>query len=115
MCSSRFDPAQMEIRAVVSLDRRGNINPMPPAMIPFLQSTLRGALATLAINWQGMPQEDVVVPAGRFQAFKVELSSADGGPDRSTVWIALESRIPVKASTLMAEMGGATLSAELLP
>ncbi len=58
-------------------------------------------------------KEEVTVPAGRFEAFKVELSSADGGPDRSTVWIARESRVPVKASTLMAEMGGATLTAEL--
>lgn len=48
-------------------------------------------------------------------AFKVELSSADGGPDRSTVWIAKDTRKPVKSSTLMAEMGGATLTAELLP
>jgi len=60
-------------------------------------------------------KEEVTVPAGRFEAFKVELASADGGPDRSTVWIAIASRTPVKASTLMAEMGGATLSTELLP
>ncbi len=59
--------------------------------------------------------ESVTVPAGTFDTFKVELSSADGGPDKSTVWIAKETRTPVKISTLMAEMGGATLTAELLP
>lgn len=59
--------------------------------------------------------EKIAVPAGEFDTFKVELSSADGGPDRSTIWIAKESRIPVKVSAVMAEMGGATLTAELLP
>jgi dipeptidyl aminopeptidase/acylaminoacyl peptidase len=59
--------------------------------------------------------ERVTVPAGSFDAFKLELSSADGGPDKSTVWIAKATRTPVKISTVMAEMGGATLAAELLP
>jgi dipeptidyl aminopeptidase/acylaminoacyl peptidase len=59
--------------------------------------------------------ESVTVPAGTFDTFKVELSSADGGPDKSTVWIGKDTRTPVKISTLMAEMGGATLTAELLP
>jgi dipeptidyl aminopeptidase/acylaminoacyl peptidase len=59
--------------------------------------------------------ESVTVPAGTFDAFKVELSSADGGPDKSTVWIAKDTRTPVKITTLMVEMGGAILTAELLP
>jgi Protein of unknown function (DUF3108) len=59
--------------------------------------------------------ESVQVPAGTFDAFRVELSSADGGPDKSTVWIAKATRTPVKISTVMVEMGGATLTAELLP
>jgi dipeptidyl aminopeptidase/acylaminoacyl peptidase len=59
--------------------------------------------------------DSVTVPAGTFNAFKVELTSADGGPDKSTVWIASDTRTPVKISTVMAEMGGATLTAELLP
>jgi dipeptidyl aminopeptidase/acylaminoacyl peptidase len=59
--------------------------------------------------------ESVTVPAGTFEAFKVDLSSADGGPDKSTLWIAKDTRTPVKISTLMPEMGGATLTAELLP
>ena len=42
--------------------------------------------------------ESVTVPAGTFDTFKVELSSADGGPDKSTVWIAKDTRTPVKIS-----------------
>jgi dipeptidyl aminopeptidase/acylaminoacyl peptidase len=59
--------------------------------------------------------ENVTVPAGTFDAFKVEVSSADGGPDKSTVWIAKDTHTPVKISTVMPEMGGAVLTAELLP
>ena len=59
--------------------------------------------------------ESVSVPAGTFETFKVELSSADGGPDKSTIWIEKSTRTPVKISALMAEMGGATLTAELSP
>jgi dipeptidyl aminopeptidase/acylaminoacyl peptidase len=59
--------------------------------------------------------ESVTVRAGTLDAFKVELTSADGGPDKSTVWIAKDTRTPVKISTVMVEMGGAVLTAELLP
>jgi hypothetical protein len=70
---------------------------------------------TKLMQLQVAGSESVTVPAGKFEAFKVELSSADGGPDKSTVWIAKDTRTPVKMSTVMAEMGGATLTAELAP
>ena len=57
--------------------------------------------------------ETVTVPAGPFNCFKVEVTSADGGPDRSTVWIAKDARIAVKLSSVLAQMGGATMTAEL--
>jgi hypothetical protein len=56
--------------------------------------------------------ETVTVPAGTFTAFRVEVTSADGS-DKSTVWIAKDSRKAVKMSTIMASMGGATMTAEL--
>ena len=58
--------------------------------------------------------ETVTVPAGTFTTFRVELTSADGG-DRSTVWIAKDTRKPVKISAVIASMGGATMTAELVP
>ena len=60
-------------------------------------------------------RETATVPAGTFDAFKVELSPADGGPGKYIAWIAIDTRTPVRISTVMAEMGGATLTAELLP
>ncbi|MBM3810617.1 MAG: DUF3108 domain-containing protein [Acidimicrobiia bacterium] len=57
--------------------------------------------------------ESVTVPAGTFDAFKAEITSADGGADRMTVWVDRASRKPVKMEAVLAEMGGAKLSAEL--
>jgi hypothetical protein len=57
--------------------------------------------------------ESVTVPAGTFDTFKVEVTSADGGSDHQTLWIAKDSRKPVKAAVVLSEMGGATMTAEL--
>ena len=57
--------------------------------------------------------ESVTVPAGTFNAYKIEVTSADGGPDKMTVWVATESRKAVKYSAVLSQMGGATLTAEL--
>jgi dipeptidyl aminopeptidase/acylaminoacyl peptidase len=58
--------------------------------------------------------EQVKVPAGTFDTFRVELSS-DDGPDKMTLWIAKDARKPVKISTVLAQAGGAVMTAELLP
>jgi dienelactone hydrolase len=58
--------------------------------------------------------EDVTVPAGTFQAYKVEISSMDGA-EKMTMWIAKASKETVKYRALMPQMGGATLTAELMP
>jgi hypothetical protein len=57
--------------------------------------------------------ESVEVPAGKFDAFKVEITRAEGGAEKVTLWIAKEPRKPVKVSAVMPQMGGATMSAEL--
>ena len=59
--------------------------------------------------------ESVTVPAGTFDAFKVELTRGDGGSDKATLWVAKDSHKPVKMSTVVAEMGGAMMTAELAP
>jgi Protein of unknown function (DUF3108) len=42
--------------------------------------------------------ERVTVPAGTFDSYKVAMSSTDGRGDEATVWIAKDSRMPVKIS-----------------
>ncbi|MBV8069431.1 MAG: DUF3108 domain-containing protein [Acidobacteriaceae bacterium] len=59
-------------------------------------------------------QESVTVPAGTFDAYRVELTSADGGPDKATLWIARDSRKAVKMTAVLPQMSGATLTTELL-
>ncbi len=59
--------------------------------------------------------ETVTVPAGSFETWKVEITSADGGTDRRTMWVAKDTRQTVKGETVLPQMGGATLTAELLP
>ncbi len=58
--------------------------------------------------------ESVTVPAGAFDTFKIQLSSADGNSsENATIWIAKDTRKAVKEVAVLAEMGGATLTAEL--
>jgi hypothetical protein len=60
--------------------------------------------------------ERVTVPAGTFDSWKIELTSADSSY-KETVWIAKDSRTPVKASDSEVLRSGVTIftSAELIP
>jgi dienelactone hydrolase len=57
--------------------------------------------------------EKVTVPAGSFDAWKIEIASAEGEPGTTTVWIAKASRKLVKTSATLPQMGGATATSEL--
>ena len=59
-------------------------------------------------------KEEVKVPAGTFNALRVEISSADGGSDKKTLWIAGENHKVVKVTTVLASMGGAVMTQELM-
>jgi dipeptidyl aminopeptidase/acylaminoacyl peptidase len=59
--------------------------------------------------------DSVSVPAGTFEAYKVEISSADGGADKETLWVARDSHKAVKETAVIASMGGAVLTQELVP
>jgi hypothetical protein len=57
--------------------------------------------------------ESVTVPAGTFDAWRVEVSAADGGADKKTLWIEKDSRKVVKLKAVLASMGGAVMTQEL--
>jgi dipeptidyl aminopeptidase/acylaminoacyl peptidase len=57
--------------------------------------------------------ENVAVPAGSFEAFKLEVTSAEGEPGKTTVWVAKESRKVVKVVAVLPQMNGAVLTSEL--
>jgi hypothetical protein len=74
---------------------------------------LKQKVKLMQLNVSGV--ESVTVPAGTFDAYKVDITSADGGDDKETLWIAKDSHKAVKESAVLASMGGAVLTQELLP
>ena len=59
--------------------------------------------------------DKVTVPAGTFDTYIVQITSADGGDDKETLWIARDSHKAVKESAVLASMGGAVMTQELVP
>jgi dipeptidyl aminopeptidase/acylaminoacyl peptidase len=59
--------------------------------------------------------ESITVPAGKFDAYKVEITAADNDADRQTVWIAKDTRRVVKITATLPNLGGALLTSELTP
>ncbi|HEV7799224.1 MAG TPA: DUF3108 domain-containing protein, partial [Pyrinomonadaceae bacterium] len=57
--------------------------------------------------------ESVTVPAGTFDAYKIEVTSADNEADKTTVWIAKDSRKVAKVSSVLTALNGAILTSEL--
>jgi hypothetical protein len=59
--------------------------------------------------------ESVTVPAGTFEAYKVEITSLENEADRQTVWIAKNTRKVLKVMATLPSMQGALLTSELMP
>ncbi len=57
--------------------------------------------------------ESVTVPAGTFDAYKIELTAADDESDKQIVWIAKDSSKVVKITATLPSLGGAKLTSEL--
>jgi dipeptidyl aminopeptidase/acylaminoacyl peptidase len=57
--------------------------------------------------------EEVTVAAGSFKTLKVDITSAEGEPGSTTVWIAPDTRQVVKMSAIVPAMGGAMMTSEL--
>jgi hypothetical protein len=56
-------------------------------------------------------KESVTVPAGTFDAWKVQVSGTDGGT--TTLWVVPDTRQVAKISAVLPAMGGAILTAQL--
>jgi hypothetical protein len=59
--------------------------------------------------------ESVTVPAGTFDAYKIEIVAADNEADKQTVWIDKASRKVLKISAVIPSLNGAILTSELTP
>ncbi len=58
-------------------------------------------------------QEALTVPAGSFKAWKLELSSAEGDPGSTLVWVDVPTRKVLKTVATLPKMGGAVITMEL--
>jgi len=77
---NRMDPSQVQIRAVKMKDKNGNVTEMPEFAISAMQSSYRTAVSSFVISWQGLPQENTMVPAGRFDGTFKARTDAQWGP-----------------------------------
>ncbi len=59
--------------------------------------------------------ESVTVPAGTFEAYKVEIIDTENEADKQTVWIDKANRKVVKISAVLPSLNGAILTSELTP
>ncbi|MBA2528057.1 MAG: prolyl oligopeptidase family serine peptidase [Pyrinomonadaceae bacterium] len=59
--------------------------------------------------------ESVTVPAGTFNAYKVEIVDTENDADKQTVWIAKDTGKVVKIIAVLPSLGGALLTSELTP
>ena len=59
--------------------------------------------------------ESVTVPAGTFDAYKVEIVDTGNDADKQTVWIDKASRKVLKISAVLPSLNGAILTSELTP
>jgi dipeptidyl aminopeptidase/acylaminoacyl peptidase len=59
--------------------------------------------------------ESVTVPAGTFDAHKVEIVAVDNDADKQTVWIDKASRKVLKVTAVLPSLNGAILTSELTP
>ena len=85
---NRADLGSMDIRAVSIKDSKGHVTNLDGPMLSLMRSMYQGALSTLVMSWQGLPQEDAAVPAGTFAGCFRARTDATWGPWHSanTSW-----------------------------
>lgn len=59
-------------------------------------------------------REKATVPAGTFDTYRIDITSAEVGSDKETLWISKDSHKVVKETAALAAMGGAALTEELV-
>ena len=77
---NRADVSSMDIRAVSIKDHNGHVTTLDGPMLSLMRSMYQGAVSTLAVSWQGLPQEEASVPAGVFAGCFRARTDATWGP-----------------------------------
>ena len=112
-------PVMVDVGGIVFADGAGAFDVL--AMLP-LATNYRTTFLNFDLQKQ-KPQtkqlkvigmESVTVPAGTFDAYKVELVSADDEADKQTIWIAKDTHKVLKIMATLPSLGGAVLTSELV-
>lgn len=61
------DPNDVDLRAMFVRNRKGHVYQMPLAEVPSLRASMKLLVSSWIMTWHGLPQQDEVVPAGRFE------------------------------------------------
>jgi hypothetical protein len=78
----------IDVRAVKVKDAKGVVTEFPPETLAGLKDTWQNLLGMLVLSWDGLPQEDVTVPAGTFSQCWKARTDGSWGPwkSASTSW-----------------------------
>jgi hypothetical protein len=87
--SDRTNAATMEIRAVKSKDKKGQVVELQGPVVQSMRPTFQSLLNMLAVRWEALPQENVNVVAGHFSGCLKAITDASWGPwySTSTSWM----------------------------
>jgi hypothetical protein len=113
-------PVLVDVGGIIFADGAGAFNVL--AMLP-LTSNYSATFLNFDVQKQKaqtkqlkvVGSETVTVPAGSFDAFKVDVFDAANESDKQTVWIAKDSHKVVKISAVLPSLGGAVLTSEMVP
>jgi dipeptidyl aminopeptidase/acylaminoacyl peptidase len=85
--------------------------PLAPGYTTSFRNLNVQTLKVRVVRLQVAGTEQITVPAGTFEAFRVELTPEDGGS--TTLWIAKDSRKVVRSVSMSPATGGARITSEL--
>ena len=62
------DPSTIDLRDVWMMDQKGRVNHIDGATLAMVKGMMKSSLSNIVMSWEGLPQENVTVPAGSFTA-----------------------------------------------
>jgi hypothetical protein len=92
---NRMDPASVDIRAGAIKDKNGQVTELTGPLLSLMKSSYQSVVSTLTVTWQGLPQEDVAVPAGTFAGSYKARTDASWGPWNSSTTSWGHSAVPL--------------------
>ena len=91
----RKDPKQIKLFEFMQKDKNGKVNVFPEEMVGLMRPVVDEVLSSVVVTWEGLPQEDVQVPAGRFVKCFKGRSSGSFGPFKASGMVWWHPAVPI--------------------